>query len=207
MQRKNKILQEGRKYTFRDYFELKYPTDEILMELGYEYSLAPLALPRGKVETFETLKMAMLKRLPHVSLNSEAARREFYLSPFMWDLLDRLPFRVNIEYSIEVNERLRGVIDYLLRSTQNLIVIEAKLGDMERGFTQLAVELIAVSQSLSDAPNYLYGAVTMGDVWRFGMLDVSEKIVYKDVEQFLMPQHIDEIASVIVGILFGNEAV
>jgi len=62
----------------------------------------------------------------------------------------------------------------------------------------------AVSQSLTDVPNQLYGAVTTGDVWRFGMLDIEEKRVYKDVDQFLMPQQIDEIAAIMAGVLLKD---
>jgi len=57
-------------------------------------------------------------------------------------------------------------LDYLLRSQKNLLVIEAKNDDLTRGFTQLAVELIALAEV--EENNILYGAVTIGDVWRFG---------------------------------------
>lgn len=46
-----------------------------------------------------------------------------------------------------VNEQLKSTLDYYLQSQdQELLVIEAKNADMQRGFTQLAVELIAVDQ-------------------------------------------------------------
>jgi hypothetical protein len=37
-----------------------------------------------------------------------------------------------------------------------------------RGFTQLAAELIAISEV--EEGDVFYGAVTIGDVWRFGRL-------------------------------------
>ena len=40
------------------------------------------------------------------------------------------------------------------------MVVEAKRDDLTRGFTQLAVELIALAM-LEDALEVLYGAVTM----------------------------------------------
>ncbi|MGF1492316.1 MAG: hypothetical protein ACFBSC_07670 [Microcoleaceae cyanobacterium] len=46
------------------------------------------------------------------------------------------------------------------------MVIAAQRDDLTRGFTQLAVEAIALSM-LEDAPDILYGAVTIGTVWTF----------------------------------------
>lgn len=203
MQNKHKILKPEKKYTFRDYFELTYPSDEILHELGYSLSLESLDLPSAPIasDSLETLKQEMIVRIPKVSLTSETARREFYLSPFFWDLLEQLDFRLNIEYNIEVNEYLRGVVDYVLRSASDLLVVEAKNADMERGFTQLAVELIAISQYVDSAPSKVYGAVTTGNLWQFGVLDVESKSVTKDLNQFLMPDHIDKLGAIFAGIL------
>jgi len=53
---------------------------------------------------------------------------------------------VDIEYSLKVNKRLKGNIDYIIRSSKDFIVIEAKNA-------------------------LLYGAITMGEIWRFGILD------------------------------------
>lgn len=206
MRKKNKILQEDKKYTFRDYFDLKYPTDEILVELSYDYRLMSLTLPSRQIDSLTHLQSAMIQRLPKVSLTSETARREFYLSPFFLDLLDRLDFRLNIEYPIDVNDYLRGVVDYLLRSTHNIIVVEAKNADMERGFTQLAVELIAVSEYLENISSQIYGAITTGNLWQFGMLEVTEKMITKDLNQFLLPDHVDKLGSIFAGILSnGNQ--
>jgi len=35
------------------------------------------------------------------------------------------------------------------------------------------------------------------------MLDVQNKMIYKDMNQFFMPQHIDEIAAIFAGVLSG----
>jgi len=43
---KTKILIDGKKYTFKDYFELSNPIEEIVKELGYSYSLGILNLPK-----------------------------------------------------------------------------------------------------------------------------------------------------------------
>jgi hypothetical protein len=52
---------------------------------------------------------------------------------------------LRIEYPVKVNNLLQGNLDYLIRSIHSLIVVEAKRDDLTRGFTQLAVEAIALS--------------------------------------------------------------
>ena len=48
-----------------------------------------------------------------------------------------------------------------------------------------------------------YGAVTIGDVWRFGKLDPVEQIVTQDINLFKIPDDLDDLTRVIVGILQG----
>jgi hypothetical protein len=91
----------------------------------------------------------------------------------------------------------------LLRSKNDLLVIEAKNDDLTRGFTQLAVELIALSHV--EEQDILYGAVTIGDVWRFGRLDRSQKTIVQDINLFKIPDDLENLASVVVGILEGVE--
>ncbi|MEM7531685.1 MAG: hypothetical protein AAF639_05900 [Chloroflexota bacterium] len=196
------ILKEDKSYSFSDYFNLNFPTEAILAEFGYELKIQPLNLPQGEIESWEPLQQAMIHRLPYVSLNTEAARREFYVSPILWGLLDHFKFRLEIEYPINAGNKLKGAVDYFIRSTQqNLMIIEAKNADMERGFTQLAVEMLAFNEYLADVPEPIYGAVTTGDLWRFGMLVPSESRVYKDVTSFLLPQNLDPLVKIFAGIV------
>jgi hypothetical protein len=67
------------------------------------------------------------------------------------------------------------------------------------GFTQLAVELIALSHI--EEQNVLYGAVTMGDVWRFGFLDRSIQQITQDINLFKVPDEIETLVRVLMGIL------
>ncbi|MCP4399353.1 MAG: hypothetical protein GY801_18875, partial [bacterium] len=45
---KKSIFKEGKKYTFSDYFDLNYPTEEIVEELGYSFSLEVITLPESE---------------------------------------------------------------------------------------------------------------------------------------------------------------
>lgn len=196
------ILRADRSYAFADYFELNYPTEEIVAEFGYQYELTRLTLPTGQIDADLTaLKQTFYRKLPHISLNSETARREVLVAPVLLKLLDYFVFKMDIEYPVYVNERLKGNIDYLLRTADKFIVVEAKKADMEKGFTQLAVELIAMDQYTETAMDRLYGAITTGDLWRFGLLTRQEKRIYKDIEAFRVPADLEALCSVLVGIL------
>jgi len=81
------------------------------------------------------------------------------------------------------------------------LVIEAKQSDIRRGFTQLAVELIALDQALDRESCILYGAVTNGDDWKFGILHREEKRVTEDIKLYRVPEGLEELLRVLVGIL------
>ncbi|NER25332.1 MAG: hypothetical protein F6J96_32480, partial [Symploca sp. SIO1C2] len=156
---KIKILQEDQSYTFRSYFELPYEADDILAELNYSLTRAELSLPQTnhQLASLPELKQKIRTFLPFISLSNETARRETLVSPIMLEVVIYAQCQMRIEYPLNVNNWLKGNLDYLLRSTNNLLVIEAKKDDLTRGFTQLAVELIALSHI--EEQNVFYGAV------------------------------------------------
>jgi hypothetical protein len=106
---------------------------------------------------------------------------------------------MRIEYPLAINNQLKGNLDYLLRLNNNFLVIEAKNDDLTRGFTQLAVELIALSHS--QEKSILYGAVTIGNVWQFGKIDSSQQQITQDINLFKIPGDVDILVSSIIGIL------
>ncbi len=197
------IFKPGKKYSFSDYFELNQPTKEIIAEFGYEYHFEPLILPEAnrEVSIRERLRDMYLKKLPLISLTSEAAKREFYIAPLLLELLDYTRAEIDVEYPLDAGENLSGNIDYLLKYAQQMVIIEAKKGDLERGFNQLAVELIALDKVSPATPHALYGAVTLGDVWRFGMLDREAKTLKKDMHVYTLLADVEKILSTLIGIL------
>ena len=52
--------------------------------------------------------------------------------------------------------------------------------------------------------NVFYGAVTMGEFWRFGKLDRSQKTVFRDIYLFKVHDDLDDLLKVMVGILDGD---
>jgi hypothetical protein len=112
-----------------------------------------------------------------------AAKRWWHL--YCWKLQHNYcDCQLRIEYPLAVTKWLKGNLDYLLRATQSLLVVEAKNNDITRGFTQLSVELIALC--LVDEQPLHYGAVTIGDVWRFGVLDVAAQQIIEDISIYII---------------------
>jgi hypothetical protein len=47
----------------------------------------------------------------------------------------------------------------------------------------------------------LYGAITIGEVWRFCILNRQTKTIIKDINLYRFPQDIKDILGIIMGIL------
>jgi hypothetical protein len=195
-----KILQPDRFYTFSRFFEMTVDAEELLAEFGYGLSKGKLVLPQGVVDIdVAGLRSQLEEDLTYVDLSSEAARREILIAPILMRVCRSLKSKLKIEYSL--NEFLRRSLDYYLQGAQNVVVNVAKQADLTKGFMQLAVELIALDHwTNSDAP-LLYGAVTTGDVWRFGVLDRGGKRVTQDLNLFRVPEDLPTLLSSFVGIL------
>jgi len=198
---KIKILQENQSYTFRSYFELPYEADEILAELGYTLIKSRLTLPKTNKNLTKLLeiKEKINNILPFVNLSNETARREIFVSPILLEIVNFCHCQLRIEYPLRVNEYLKGTLDYLLKFNNNLIVIEAKNDDLTKGFTQLSAELIALAEVENN--NILYGAVTMGDIWRFGKLNYQDKQIIQDLNLFKIPEDLEDLCKILIGIL------
>lgn len=197
------ILEPGKSYTFSNYFEMAYEPDDILAELGFSLQRASLTLPRVEtaLDQIESLKSEIQRRLPYVSLTSEAARREVLIAPIVLTLIDYTQAQLRIEYSINVSEQLKGSLDYYLHTQKNLLVIEAKNADLARGFTQLAVELIALDQWLDTDNPVLYGAVSTGDVWQFGRLHRDQRQIEQDLNLYRVPADLDDLFRILIAVL------
>ncbi|MFN6513819.1 MAG: hypothetical protein RMY29_004870 [Nostoc sp. CreGUA01] len=204
---KPKILQEEREYTFRSYFEMTYPPEEILAELGYKLIRSRLSLPKTQktLDRLPDLQERIERTLTRVSLTSETARRETLVAPVLLEVATYYcDCQLRIEYPLVVSKWLKGNLDYLLRAEHNLLVVEAKNDDLTRGFTQLATELIALSQI--EEQQFQYGAVTIGDVWRFGMLNVNAQQIIEDITIYSLPDDLEALVRVLVGIIEDNSA-
>ena len=178
----------------------------------------------------------------YVNLDSEIARREILISPFMFAAIallaqsayacgipsgqrreppqavrstsvceadqDALRPRfalakpqLNIEYYLDVEPQLEGTVDYYLHSSTNqILIVEAKLADIDRGFKQLIPELIAFEQK-TEITSFIYGAVTTGSVWCFARLCPISKEFKRDLNLYLLPNNTIELLKIVLGIL------
>lgn len=196
------ILQKDASYTFRSYFELPNDTDEIVAELGYHYEQERIVLPQGEIGAIDVagLKRRIERVLPHVQLTSEIAKREVLVAPVLTEVAAACGETLRFEYPLKVNSWLQGSLDYLIRSKKQIVVVEAKRDDLTRGFTQLAAEMIALAME-ETAPEQVYGAVTIGSLWVFGVLDSPKRLITQDIGGYRVPDDIDALVSALVGIL------
>ena len=197
----NNILKSGVACTFSQYFDLPFTIDDILAELGCTIERTTLNLPRKPLsQSLELLQRELARNQNRIELVNEMARREALIGPILFEVAERSNQRINVEYSIAVNEHLRGTVDYYIAG-QNLVVIEAKQADLVRGFTQLSAELVALDQWTRSTAPILYGAVTTGEDWRFGLFDRQRKVIQQDSKRFLIPQELEGLVETLLYIL------
>ncbi|NMG07714.1 hypothetical protein [Brasilonema sp. UFV-L1] len=198
------ILKPNETYTFRSYFLMKFAPADILQELGVSLIRETINLPMVSSSQFTRLpdlRQRLEEGIARVSLTSEAARREVLIAPIVLEVAHITEARVNIEYPIEVDQFLRGELDYYIQSKHNVLVVEAKQADLTRGFTQLAAELIALDSWVESEDSILYGAVTTGDIWQFGSFHRSSRVVTQHLMLYRVPTDLEVLMQILVGIL------
>ena len=196
--------QVGAKMTFSDYFKLTTSPDEIAQMLGCQYQRQHLTLPTTQVElqAIDTLEHRLRQNLMRVGMHNETARREFLIAPLLGHLLDYSDAKVTVERTLYVSNQLQGALDYFVETHQGIVVIEAKQGDLQRGFHQLMAELTALDQHPSTKHSVaIYGAVTTGDVWQFGHFDRQSKVITQDIELYTIPAHVIQLLRILLGII------
>ncbi|WYL98533.1 MAG: hypothetical protein HEQ19_02340 [Gloeotrichia echinulata CP02] len=199
-----RIIQPGQSYTFSKYFDLSFSPEDILAELGCSYQRERLQLPRSEefnINIITELQRIIERNLRRVKLLSEDARKQAIIAPILLEVCEITQSQLNIEYPINVSDQLKGSLDYYINKGKGLLVIEAKQADLSRGFTQLAVELIALDQWINSDTPILYGAVTTGEDWRFAIYNREEKQITEDIKLYRVPEELTELINILVRIL------
>lgn len=194
------IIQPDQSYTFADYFKLNFAPQDILAYFEVTLQRQSLTLPshKGPLDRLSDLKTRIEESLPRLSLTSEMARREFLIAPVLTDVLHYTQATLNVEYPVAVNNQLKGSLNYLLQSHQTFVVIEAKKEDLERGFVQLAVELIALDQWIDSDQPVLQGAISTGNIWQFGQFHRQQRTVTQDLNLYRVPADLDDLLRILV---------
>lgn len=201
---KRQIISSEQSYTFFDYFKLNADFEEIVGFWNYGFNTETLNLPKSirEVENLSELNSRLTDAFSRVALESEMARRETLIAPILLEAARNAEAKVRIEFPLNVSRQLKGSLDYLLHTKTDFLVVEAKNEDLYRGFKQLAVELIALKEWLDDAEiNFLYGAVSTGNTWQFGKLDVKNKQIVQDLNIYTIPRQLEELLKILIGIL------
>jgi hypothetical protein len=197
----NKLLDANQSYTFSKIFELKIEPSDLAADFGYSFQRNRLNLPMyaGELPKLEDVRSNIESIMPYVSLNNETTRREVMISQVIFEVVRNTKAELRIEYPIKVTEQLQGVLDYLLRSQTELLVIEAKREDLDYGFTQLIAEMIALDL-WERSPNQpqLLGAVTTGQVWQFGLLDRRTKHIEQGLDLYRVTEDLDILVRILI---------
>lgn len=200
--------------SFSDYFKLNFYPEEILNYFDYSFEMKLLTFAKNvnNLAELESLEKRLVKSLPYITFDNEMARREFLIAPVLMDLIEYTKSNLKVCYALTVNNQLRGELDYFIESNiksngevnHQFLVIEAKDENLERGFKQLAVEMVALAHVLEAKQRYIYGAVSIGKVWQFGILDRQTKSVVQDLHLYRVPDDLKELMSILVAILNGE---
>jgi hypothetical protein len=70
--------------------------------------------------------------------------------------------------------------------------------------TQLVAELVALDQWVDSEETLLYGALSTGTIWHFALLNRTEKTITQDLHLFRVPEDLEELFGVLIGILSGK---
>ncbi len=200
------LLDPNRSYTFSNYFDLNADVFDLLAEFGYSLTRSKQLLPQflGSLEQVEILKERIDAILPYVDLVNETARREIFIAPIVSELVRITHARLSIEYPLQVTPQLQGSLDYYLRTQTHLLVIEAKQADLTRGFTQLAIEMIALDQWTDSNQLEILGAVTTGNIWQFGLLHRNSKQLDQGLNLYRVTEDIEAVIRILLAALKSN---
>ncbi len=199
-----KVLNVNESYTFSRYFELPYTPEDILADLDCTLERTDRAdLPYSNItlEWLPDLSESIKRRLKRVNMTCEQARREALIFPVIDRICDDFDYPLNLEYTVNASNWLKGSLDYYIPSPHRLLIIEAKQADLTRGFTQLAVELIALDRWVEHSTPILYGAVSTGEIWRFGAFHTQTNCVVEYLPLHPVPQNLEFVVRTLVGIL------
>lgn len=199
-----RVLNPNESYTFSRYFELPFPIQEIVADIGYQYQRKLLTLPTDSQiqPRAQSLNHLITRNLKWVRPVAEITRRETFVFPILAEVCDYLKVPLEGEYTLSLNQWLKGNLDYFIQVDHSrLLVIEAKQADLSRGFTQLATELIAIAYRQPEVQVPFYGAVTTGDIWKFGQLDPSQRLITEDLNLYKVPDELERLLEILAGTL------
>ena len=121
--------------------------------------------------------------LDHIDVfTSESSRCENIIYPILREVYKSYANKYSLwsHKSIFYDDRLSGTADYMISTKSELgktvlglplvIIVEAKKNDFETGWGQCLSEMVAAQKINGNDELPVYGIVTDGELWQFGML-------------------------------------
>ena len=143
------------------------------------------------------------------AISTEKARSELIVADVLVELLDhfdrRISFFSGIDFSVDAEDGLTGVCDFLVSLSPNqfyveapvLILVEAKNADLKLGMGQCIAEMIAAQRFNAEKGNDIpcvYGASTTGIDWLF--LKLEGKCLHIDMTPYTI-ERCDKILGIL----------
>ena len=112
-------------YTFSKIFDLKILADELANEFCHSYIRKKLQMAQysGTLDRLDETRSRIEEILPYVDLANETLRREILIFRVVTEVIHYTKAQLRIEYPIKVTSHLQSCLDYLMRSTTDLLVI------------------------------------------------------------------------------------
>jgi hypothetical protein len=143
-----------------------------------------------------------------VVFNSEYAICESIIHPVLVELWRLYADKLLLwsHQALNYNDNLSGIPDYMVaqRSARGkvilekpyLIIVEARKDNFEEGWGQCLAELVAAQKMNSDENSRLFGIVSNGKLWEFGLLQGKE--FFKNIKYYVL----EDLQSLMEGLNF-----
>ncbi len=66
--------------------------------------------------------------------------------------------------------------------------------------------MVALAHIVDQEQKYIYGAVSIGKIWQFGVLNRQTKSVIQDLHLYCVPDDLRELMSILVAVLNGENS-
>jgi hypothetical protein len=217
---KHPIISPMRKLEFAHYRKIRATSAEVFEYFGYKTENKLLKLPfTNDLAIFEKLKDILRETILHIDLKTERANREFVIAPIMLEILRLTKAKLRANYWFEINSQLKGYLSYFFRQDENILLVESaelnirkrkysyakniylRESGMNKSFTQLGVEMIALNEAEERNKEFIYGLLTNGNTWQFSMLNRNEKTILLDLRTFDIFADFEDLIKTLVGIL------
>lgn len=173
-------------------------------EINLFANIQPIQASEQFITTLtETTELAL-------AINTEKARSEMIIVPILLEVRRKANYQISLfsgtDFNVDIEKGLNGYCDYIISlSKEQLIInapvvmiVEAKNENIKDGLGQCAAEMLAArifNQQEQINVNYIYGAVTTGDIWKFLKLQEDDLLI--DLNNYYIKE-IDKIMGILL---------